>query len=751
MLGSILLGLIVGAAARGGQGVPSWKVIGPGGGGAQFHPSISPHDPRFVLVACDMTGAYVTHNGGASWRMFNLRQPVRFFVFDPLDPKTVYAESVGLYRSRDAGRTWRLVYPVPSNVSGAAIAGDHGEVRLVTRDGSADEVTALAIDPTDPRVLYAAAEAKGSAYLAVSRDSGRSWRSDGGMPWPARRLYVDPDSHPTDRALYAVGPGAIAQRKGNGWQQGSSPAPSGWLDAVMGFRKGSPPTAYAVADGALYVSDDAGSTWRESRIPGDGRRFAAVGTSLNHPEVAYVSYEGNQAGTENLRGVARTADSGRTWQLVWAEGETAAGNVHDAWMTPTFGPGWGGNPLALGVGPNDPDVCYGTDYGRTMRTTDGGRTWNAAYSRRLGDGSFTTTGLDVTTCYGVHFDPFDSRRLFISYTDIGFFRSENGAAGWLPSTHGVPHAWVNTTYWVVFDPEVRGRMWGVMSGIHDLPRPKMWRHRSPSTFNGGVCRSEDGGRTWKPSTTGMPETAATHILLDPRSPASSRTLYVAGFGRGVYKSTDDGNTWRLKNAGIEGSEPFAWRLTQDRGGALYLVVARRSDDASFGTAEDGALYRSEDSAEHWSRLTLPRGVNGPNGLAIDKQDANRLYLAAWARDENGKAADGGIYLSTDRGATWRRVLADDQYVYDVTVDPRDPKILYACGFSSSVWRSADRGETWRRLRGYNFKWGHRVTPDPQDPRMIYVTTFGGSVWHGPAAGDPSATEDIVTPALRYTR
>jgi photosystem II stability/assembly factor-like uncharacterized protein len=69
-------------------------------------------------------------------------------------------------------------------------------------------------------------------------------------------------------------------------------------------------------------------------------------------------------------------------------------------------------------------------------------------------------------------------------------------------------------------------------------------------------------------------------------------------------------------------------------------------------------------------------------------------------------------------------------VYDVTVDARDPKTLYACGFESAAWRSDDRGATWSRVPGYDFKWGHRVVVDPADRRMIYVTTFGGSVWHG---------------------
>jgi photosystem II stability/assembly factor-like uncharacterized protein len=104
---------------------------------------------------------------------------------------------------------------------------------------------------------------------------------------------------------------------------------------------------------------------------------------------------------------------------------------------------------------------------------------------------------------------------------------------------------------------------------------------------------------------------------------------------------------------------------------------------------------------------------------------------------------GGIFLSTDAGATWRNVLPEAQHVYDVTVDPRDPKLLYACGFDQAAFRSTDRGETWTRVRGYNFKWGQRVIADPADAAKIYVTTFGGSVWHGPAAGDPNASEDVV--------
>jgi photosystem II stability/assembly factor-like uncharacterized protein len=239
----------------------------------------------------------------------------------------------------------------------------------------------------------------------------------------------------------------------------------------------------------------------------------------------------------------------------------------------------------------------------------------------------------------------------------------------------------------------------------------------------------------------MANAATTDILLDPKSSKGARTLYAAAFGKGIYKSTDDGRSWTLKNQGIVGDEPFAWRISRTSEGALYLVVARRSEDGSIGNSSDGALYYSEDRAEHWARVPLPEGVNGPNGLATDPQDAKRLYLATWRRRIRASDGGGGIYLSEDSGATWLRVLKDDQHIYDVTADPRDPHVLYACGFESSAWRSGDRGETWHRIRGYNFKWGHRVIPDPLNPAFIYIATFGGSVWHGPAVGDPNAMED----------
>jgi photosystem II stability/assembly factor-like uncharacterized protein len=726
----------------------NFQVIGPGGGGAQFNPTISPQDPNTVLVSCDMTGGYITHDGGKFWRMFNLRGTVKFFAFDPKYPQVIYAEATALWRSVDRGETWALVYPKPSQIKAIRMASDHADESIVVEPDALGSITAFAVDPGDSRTLYVSASKGSEAVLFVSHDWGNSWRREAGLDEPALHIWVNPNSKGIGEQIVLGGSHSISLQSADGVRSFPIPPSIAFTSLSAGFEDRTEAVLYGTSDQGTFVSRDGGSTWQKCTLPGgNGAQVRAIATSLRHPGVAYLSFNNLTIGRETWHGVAKTEDYGRDWTLVWKEAHYPAANVHDAWITERFGPGWGENPLMLGVSDQDPNLCYTTDLGRTMKTVDGGLTWNAVYSRKVQSRAWASTGLDVTTSYGIHFDPFDRRRQFITYTDIGLFRSEDGGKSWISSTAGVPERWVNTTYWVVFDPDIRGRMWSVNSGTHDLPRPKMWRHSSVLRYRGGVCRTDDGGKTWKASNSGMDETAATHILLDPQSSPNGRTFYVAAFGRGVYKSIDDGRTWKLTNHGIVQKQPFAWRLVRASDGTLYVLLSRKSENGDIGDKGDGAIYRSTDGAQNWAPVPMPEGVNAPNGFAIDPNDPQHLCLAAWARAVGSHGEGGGIYLSLDGGRNWHNVLGRDQHVYDVTIDPRDPNLLYAAGFESSAWRSTDRGEHWTRIPGFNFKWGHRVIPDPASKTGIYVTTYGGSVWHGSVNG-PNRPVDISSPVLQ---
>src|SRR6266705_3347934 len=199
--------------ANGGDSRPGdFKIIGPGGGGAMFHPTVSPHDPNTVLIACDMTGAYITHDGWRSWRMFNLREVVSFFVFDPRDPKTMYAQASGLWRSSDSGQSWKLVYPKPSTVRRVAMNSDHADEHILAEPDPLGTISALAVDPSNSSILYTAAGDKNSSELFISRDSGENWQREASLPETAPHIWVDPHSPPASRTLFIGSAHAIAVR-----------------------------------------------------------------------------------------------------------------------------------------------------------------------------------------------------------------------------------------------------------------------------------------------------------------------------------------------------------------------------------------------------------------------------------------------------------------------------------------------------------------------------------------------------------
>jgi photosystem II stability/assembly factor-like uncharacterized protein len=763
------------------ESAAEWEVIGPGGGGTQYIPTINPSDPLNVLVRCDMTGSYVTEDGGRTWKMFNLRSVVRDFEFDPAHPDTVYAAGTGLYRSEDRGRTWNLVYPAPADITGEAMLGDHASHAYRTRDAILQlDISQVRVAPRNSEILFMGLR-NGSGpsqatHLLRSEDRGATWEDLTEIPgrtvlgiFPGSWLErPDEITVITDRVVARVN-----TRERNLQILGS---PAGSLRIADG-GVGSVGTRLYLLGGdqendrrsvdRLFVSADLGETWAELPVDPAAAGIASsvpapnletIAASEGNPEIAYLSVRSIQAMENGFpqrhSGILKTTDEGRSWNWVLRKsgGSILTNNYTGGWLYRQLG--WLDNPGHLGVSAAKPDVVYGTDSGRTMKSEDGGQTWQQLISEDFPDGSSTSRGLDVTTTYGVHFDPYDREHLFISYTDIGLFHSFDKGTTWTQAIAGIPRQWRNTCYWLEFDPAVRGRIYSVWSNVHDLPRPKMYRSGNLVNGNqqGGVAMSGDGGRWWELLTRGVlqpdgtsaegirPGAVCTHIVLDPDSPVQSRTLYVTDYGYGVWKSVNGGRTWELKNRGLSAENLYCWRITRLPSGRLILLVARGG--VEDGDVIPGALYSSTDGAETWNLMTLPARVTAPNDLVYDPRQPGRLYLSCWPLREDGAEVGGGLLRSEDCGGTWTRVFPEGIHVYAAAVSPSNPDTVFINTFSGSAYRSDDRGETWNRLEGYDFKWGHRPVPDPGDPNRIYLTTFGGSVFRGPSSGVPGSRETI---------
>ena len=366
-----------------------FTIVGPGGGGAMFHPTISPHDAETVLVSCDMTGAYISHNGGKSWRMFNLRGVVEFFVFDPNDKNVIYAQATGLWRSSDNGETWKLVYPKASAIKAIKMDSDHSDEDIIADPDPLSTIFAMAIDPEGSRTFYVTAgnRAKGNFGVFISRDAGGSWSKLADLPDLANKIWVDPHSPKKDRTLVIAGPHFLAKKTSTRISKLPPPSGKNLTDISVGFSSSGKPIFYAIEDETAFVSEDDATTWRRVTLGEGAIKTRAIATSVKNPETAYVSYRNLEDAGVKYMGVAKTTDTGKTWKPVWKEVSDEAGqagaNIQDAWITERFGSDWGENPLALTVADQDANLAYGTDLGRTMRTTDGGATWVAVYSKKV--------------------------------------------------------------------------------------------------------------------------------------------------------------------------------------------------------------------------------------------------------------------------------------------------------------------------------------------------------------------------------
>jgi photosystem II stability/assembly factor-like uncharacterized protein len=275
------------------------------------------------------------------------------------------------------------------------------------------------------------------------------------------------------------------------------------------------------------------------------------------------------------------------------------------------------------------------------------------------------------------------------------------------------------------------KRWRLVDSIAVSPKGSVFVGRESS----GVFRSDDGGRHWRRSISGMKKCSVSTVVVD------SRGTVFAGTGRGIYRSVDNGKSWALANKGLPACSILS--LTTNSRGCIYAgaqdgAVYESRDDARhwkcirrgmggswaevnsiavthkgsiFFSTENHGLWKSADGGAHWTDMTpvwSTGTLRGPNesmdAIAIDSQD--RVYVAVYLSDYVGEGkskTESFIMRSDDQGAHWVRGSKNLRCSAVAVV----PSGMVIAGTERGLYFSSDHGNHWTAVRA---DFGSRIVP-----------------------------------------
>jgi photosystem II stability/assembly factor-like uncharacterized protein len=642
----------------------------------------------------------------------------------PGQPETFYfgAADGGVFKTTDAGRTWNPLF-------------EHE---------TASSIGALAVAPSDPRVLYVGTGQVTSRW-DIAAGAGVFRSGDGGKTWEARglaasrhigRLWVDPRD--ADVVLAAVQGHVFGPNPERGVFR-STDGGKTWEKVLfvddntgavdLSADPGAPDTIFAATwqvrfypwlsyfspdigpGSGIYKSTDGGKTW--THLTGHGLPagpLGRIGLAVAPGSRGARVYATIDAGADS--GLYRSDDGGGAWSRV--SSQTSFTSAYFASVT---------------VDPKNQDTIYAMGQS-VKRSTDGGKTFEIFRGAPGGD--------------DYHFlwiDPERTERMIVA-SDQGTVVTVNGGRSWgtwyNQPTGQFYHVATDDRfpYWLYSGQQDSGtvavasrsdygqltfRDWHPVGGDerdYDLPFPG-----DPDTVFGsglGGRLSRWDGRTgqvknvapWPISSYGQRPTSVrfrtTWITPIAISPLPPHALYLGT--QVLFRSTDRGDHWQTVSPDLSGAVPGTADCAADvpvaRAKACgYGVISTIAPspverDLVWVGTDDGLIRLTRDGGKSWKNVTPP-GLADWSRLA--QIDASAIAAGtAYAAVDRHRLDDfsPSVYITHDFGTTWRAATAglpEDAWVGVVRQDRVQASLLFA-GTSRGAFVSFDDGRTWQPLQ-----------------------------------------------------
>ena len=652
-----------------------WRNIGPYRAGRTTAVAGVPDQPAVFYIGSSGGGVWKTENAGESWSNvsdgFFDVGAIGALAVAPSDPRVIYA---GTGEASIRGQT-------TSPGDGVYKSTDAGKTWAHLGLAATLHIAAIAIDPANPDTVYIAAQ--GNPYVP-SRDRGVYRSRDGGKTW-SRVLFVSPTTGAHDLSIDPKDPRVLYAAL---WDHQRLP----W-----NIRSGGPGSG-------LWKSTDGGDTWHRLR-QGLPSLMGNTGVAVSpvDPDRVYAMIEAVHGG------VFRSDDAGRTWRRtngddgmrdrgwyytrIYADPQqkdtvyvlansvvksTDGGTTFREVRNPH------GDNHDLWINPrNDKIMVEGNDGGGVV-TLDGGRTWSSDLNQPTGQ--FYRVFADDRFPYWVYGGQQDWGTMSIASSTLhdGIGRQDWHEVGGGESAQIGADAHDPT---LVYATGILGDVTEYDAKdeqIREIPPYDYFAaFRPPSELK---YRSN-----WTPP-----------LLVSSHDP---RAIYFGA--QVVFKSTDRGTHWQaispdltrheLAKEGVDGG-PISIEGAggENYGTITYIAESPLAAGALWVGSDDGLVHVTRDDGAHWTDVTPP-GMRSAEVQSIEPSphDPAKAYLVA-SRYKFGDFAP-MIYRTDDYGRTWHSIAAGlpaDRFARVVREDPTRTGLLYA-GTENGLFISFDDGDRWQ--------------------------------------------------------